>query len=119
MPKKPAPLRIAPLQRVVAEPVTDPAEPTVLDGRQEPPRRGGAVRTRGATRSSGSTASRVLDLSRWLPADERLPLLTRLAARLPPRSQLALLERLAALLPTDALRQAEHELRTRLGEQAP
>src|SRR5579871_3777331 len=103
-------LHFAPLQRIVAEPISDPTEPTVIDGREEGPRRNGGARA--------ARASRVLDLARRLPASERLPLLLQLAARLSSAGQLQLLERLAVLLPSNLLRQAEKELRTRLGEKA-
>src|SRR2546421_12208432 len=107
MVKKSHPVRIAPLQKVVAEPVTDPSEQAALD-RQRRRRQG--VRTRTPKRVSSS----VFELFRQLPAAERPLLLGQVAASLSPEEQLGLLEDLTARLPPDVARKLEEELRARL-----
>ena len=60
--KAPAPPRIAPLQRVIAEPITDPAEQTALDKlrKREKRKRGGpkAKTNRNGARAASSSAAR-------------------------------------------------------------
>src|SRR5437016_1066459 len=114
MVKKRSPqFHIAPLQRVVAETVTDPAELAAMDEWRLRQREAtSAVRLRENGRMKAGP-SRVLKLCRRLPAEERLALLTRLAAQLPADAQLDCLAQLLADLPTDLLRQLEGELRPR------
>ncbi len=109
------PVRIAPLQRVVAEPITDPAERAVLDAaRKRQQEDSPVVRVRGNGRRKAAP-SRVLELCRRLPEPERRALLTRLAAQAP-EAQLECLAHLLAVLPPDLLRQLEKDLRPRLAQ---
>src|SRR5215813_7329769 len=101
MTEKPSPpFRIAPLRRLAAEPITDPAEQAALDAQRKraaeaPP----AVRTRGgAPRPDSVTFTELVDLVRQLPADD----------------QALLAEYLVGQLPADALRRLEEHLRGRL-----
>ena len=48
------PLRIAPLQHVIAEPITDPAELAALDKFRKQEKRKQAGKRKGGTSSSGS-----------------------------------------------------------------
>jgi hypothetical protein len=115
MAKKPfVPPRIAPLQRVVAEPITDPAEQATLDACRKQQQGGssaGRLRTNGRLKAG---PARVLELCRRLPAQERPALLARLASQLDPEVQLECLAPLLAALPPALLRQLEEELRPRL-----
>src|SRR4051794_2417005 len=104
-PKPSSPAPIGPLQRVVAQPVTDPAELAAIEEmrkrqRQDVP----AVRTRGSARvrGAGSTASG------HEPGD-----LEALAATLSADELLAALERLVDRLGPDALRRLEERVRNR------
>jgi hypothetical protein len=110
------PPHFAPLRRLAAEPVTDPAEQAALD-EQRKRQQGAGPRslTRGG---AGGPAARVLDLCRQLPAEDWLPLLSRLAAQLSPDQRLELLAHLLSHLPPDALRQVEGELQDRVGRPA-
>lgn len=109
------PVRIAPLQRVVAEPITDPAERAALDEACKRPQEDApVVRVRGIGRKN-SASSRVLELCRRLPELERSALLMRLATRTP-EAQLECLAHLLAVLPPDLLRQLEEDLRPRLAQ---
>jgi hypothetical protein len=110
--KSPRP-RIAPLRKVQAELVTDPAEQAELD--QQRNRQPDVVRTRGSVRlSEPESPSPVVELSRKLPAEERQSLIMRMVAGLSPEMQFHLLEQLAAQLPADVVRQLEEELQARL-----
>jgi hypothetical protein len=88
--------RGAPLQRVMAEPVSDPAEQAALDEERR--------------RQPGPTSS-LAGLYGQLTPEDQLAFLIRMAAQLSPEAQLAFLEQLASLLPTDVARQLEEELR--------
>jgi hypothetical protein len=102
MTEKPSPpFRIAPLQRLAAEPITDPAEQAALDEqRKRSAERRPAVRTRGGAPSPDSiTFTELVDLVQQLPVDDRL----------------LLVEHLLGQLPTDALRHLEEQLRGQLG----
>jgi hypothetical protein len=105
MAEKPSPrLRIAPLQRVRAEPVTDLAEQAALD----------EVRRR-----KRSVAAGLVSLYRQLPLEERASLIARLAAEVPEDTQVELLAELAAQLPPGVLPALEEELQTRLDRSVP
>jgi hypothetical protein len=107
--------RLAPLQKVLAEPVTDPAEQVELDEQRH--REPNVARTRGTVRSSETAApSAVAELCRQLPAEDRSSLLVRMAALLSPEAQLDLIEQLATGFPADIARQLEEELRARLAK---
>src|SRR2546421_12796054 len=112
MAKKSPPVRFAPLQKVVAEPVTDWSEQAALDRQRRP--RQNSVRPRGGKRTPTRTPSPVFDLFRQLPAEERPSLLVQVAASLSPEEQLELLEELTARLPANAARKLEEALRARL-----
>ncbi|MBI1916272.1 MAG: hypothetical protein HYS12_16310 [Planctomycetes bacterium] len=112
MAKKSSPVRIAPLQKVVAESVTDPSEQAALDQQRRQRQKG--VRTRGGNRTPTRASSPVLELFRQLPAEERPSLLVQVAASLSPEEQLEMLEALTARLPADAARKLEEELRAHL-----
>lgn len=108
--------RFGPLRKVVAEPVTDPAEQADLD--KQLSREPDGARTRGTIRRSDTDGvSAVMELCRRLPADDRPALLMQMAAALSPEEQLDLLEQLAGGLPPDFTRQLEEELRARLARQ--
>src|SRR5207302_1334441 len=103
-------LRIARLQKVVAEAVTDPTEQAELDEQRNC--RSNVVHTLGTVRSSEQeTPSPLVELCQQLPAEDRPSLLTRMAAELPPEEQLDLLEQVASGLPVDVARKLEEELR--------
>jgi hypothetical protein len=112
------PYHVAPLQRVVAEEITDPAEQQALDELRRRLRQDAQP-----TPASGSIpilpsvlVSRVVALCRQLPAAERGPLLARLGAELSAEQQDALLAQVVAQLPAAALQPLEGELSTRLGK---
>jgi hypothetical protein len=111
MAKKSAPPHFAPLQRVVAEPITDPAEQAAIDELRRRLRDENEAVVRhevGAPLAKG--AARVLHLCRQLPAKERLALLTQLTSQLSSDGQLELLERLLVRLPPKALKRLEEEI---------
>jgi hypothetical protein len=114
MEKKSRPVRLAPLQRVVAEPVTDPSEQTALDEQRH--RQDNGVNTRGRVGPPQPEGpSPVVELCRQL-SEEELPIwvmrMARMAADvLSTQGQLELLEELVTRLPADAARQLEEELR--------
>jgi hypothetical protein len=109
------PLRIAPLQRVVAEPITDPSEQAALDERRKRPEGTPSVRPReNGRRKSG--AARVLALCHRLSAEERRSLLVRLAAQVPAEAHRECLAQLLAALAPELLHQLEDELRPRLAK---
>lgn len=112
------PFRIAPLQRLVGETVTDPAELAAMDEWRRRQRAAASAVRPGENGRMKAGPSRVLKLCRRLPAEERLALVTRLAARLPAEAQLDCLAPLLAGLPTDLLRQLEEELRPHQAKQA-
>jgi len=116
MTKKSPPFRIAPLQKVVAEPVTDLAEQANLD--QQRGRRSKAIRTRGGNHIPEPVPSPVFTLCQQLPAEDRPALLMQVASLLSPEEQLDLLEQLTAQLPAGVARQLEEELRTRLAQRS-
>ena len=118
MGKNASPLRIAPLQRVVAEPITDPAEQATLDELRRRERDNVPLQpTQLATRGAESAAiSQVLDLSQHLSAEERVSLLARLAADVPAERQLELLAQMMSQLSPAALQSLEEELAARLGK---
>src|SRR4051812_14409108 len=120
MAKHPAPPRVAPLQRVVAEPITDPAEQAALDEQRRRVRNGQPQPSEDASGATPpASASRLLELSRQLPAAERGALLARLGAELPAEQQLELLARVLARLAPEALHPLAGELATRLGHAQP
>jgi hypothetical protein len=92
------PFRIAPLRRLTAEPITDPAEQAALDELRKGPAERPRVRTRGGV-ANKVRFSEFLDLIHALSAED----------------QLQLAEKLVALLPADALQVLEAQLRSRLG----
>src|SRR5207249_10842999 len=104
--------RIAPLQKVVAERVTDLSEQAALDRQRRQRPKG--VRTRGGNRTATRAPSPVFELFRQLPPEERPSLLGQVAASLPSEEQLELFAELTARLPVDAARKLEEELRARL-----
>ena len=108
------PFRIAPLQRIVAETVTHPAELAAMEEWLRRQRRTTSAVRPGENGRMKAGPSRVLKLCRRLPAAERLALLTRLAAQLPAEAQLDCLAQLLAGLSPDRLRQLEEELPRRL-----
>jgi hypothetical protein len=102
MTEKPSPpFRIAPLQRLAAEPITDPDEQAALDEQRKRSAEGRpSVRTRGGVQGPNNvTFSELLDLVQPLPAED----------------QLLLAEHLLGQLPADALPRLEDQLRARLG----
>src|SRR5258708_33787 len=100
------PLRMAPLQELTVEPITDPAEIAALNEKLK--RRNEAafsVRTRGATGAPNKTTLvDVLDLARQLTPEQRLPLAMQWMAQLSSDERLELIERLVAQLPADVQR---------------
>jgi hypothetical protein len=109
--------RVAPLQRVVAEPITDPAELAALDEQRRRARENGEV---GATESASAApqsgiAARVVDLWRQLSPAERGSLLARLGGELPTEQQMELLAQVLAQLGPESLPLLEGELTARLG----
>jgi hypothetical protein len=108
-------IRIGRLQKVRAEPVTDPAEQAELDAQRH--RLPNGFRTPEVVPSSElATPSVLADLCRRLPPGDWPPLLMRMASGLPPEEQMELLEQLAAQLPADVARRLEEELQGRLAE---
>ena len=101
--------RIAPLRKVQAEVVTDPAEQAEFD--EERRRQPNVALTLGAAASLA-----IVELCRQLPTEERSSLLRQMAAGLSPEAQLDLLEELAADLPADLARRLEEQLRARLAK---
>ena len=99
--------RIAALQRVVAEPITDPDEQAALDKLRTPPE---AV---GVRAPCPATNEEALRLCLQMPAEERLPLVMEMTALLSTDERLELLDRLLAELPPDALRHLEPRLSRR------
>jgi glycine/serine hydroxymethyltransferase len=117
MTKKPSrPLHIAPLQRVVAEPITDPAEQAAIDEKRRLWKAARAARRRrSAQPANGTAVSSVLSQVRQLPTDDRLGFLAQLAGHLSPDVQLELLEQTLLRLPSEALERLAEELRVRVG----
>jgi len=114
--KAPRPLRIAPLQRVVAEPITDPAEQAALDAlHQRQSKRMAAYPTADNGQIKAGPA-RVLGLCRQLGGEERLQLLTKLASQSSAESQLECLAHLLVELPPSLLHQVEEEIRPQLAK---
>src|SRR5712692_1579336 len=111
--RSPKPFRMAPLQEFVLEPITDPAKQSALDeqrrqGEQIVP----APCSRGAiTITTPATGSQLLDLTHYLPPEEKFLLTTQMLAQLSPEKQLQLLHWLVARLPLDALQRAVKESR--------
>jgi hypothetical protein len=113
MAKKSSSPHFAPLQRVVAEPITEAAEQAALDEQRRRLRdedQGDAPRSK--------AAARVLSLCRQLSAKERLALLTQLASQVSSDRQLELLERLLIRLPPQDLQQLEEKVTPRLHKRA-
>lgn len=108
MEKHYSPPRIAPLQKVVGEPITDPEEQAALDRLRLPPE---AVSDDGEP--SPTTAAEALRLCRQLPVEERLALVTEMAALLPTDNMVALVERLLAALPPEVQQHEEGQLPSR------
>jgi hypothetical protein len=104
--KKSAPWRIAPLQRIVAEPITDADEQARLD----------LVRRRQVAGRADLKCGlgRVLKKLQGLAERDRVSLLGRLAARLPAPAQLDCLAQMLAAVPPEVLRELEQELSPRL-----
>lgn len=105
MTKKSSPLpHIAPLQKVAAEPVTDPTELAALDEqRKQRQKKVHTFRRRGTTKPIMTTILQVHDLCRQLAAEDKALLVTRLAAELSLDQQRELVEDLLAQLPADVL----------------
>src|SRR3954469_17866081 len=97
------PFRIAPLQRIVGETVTDPAEIAAMEEWLRRQRQANSAARAGANGRMKAGASRVLKLCRRLPAEERLALLIRLAAAISTEAQLDCLAQLLADLSPDRL----------------
>ena len=119
MAKNTSPPRVAQLQRVVAEPITDPAEQAALDeqrrrarGNDEP-----LSEENGASATQPGAAPRLLELSRQLSKEEQGALFARLGAELPTERRFELLARVLGQLPPENLRLLEGELTARLGQQ--
>jgi len=115
--KSTPPPRFAPLQRLTADPITDPAEQAAaLDElRRQQRQPGPPIRTRGvSTVAANGSASRVLGLFQQLPEAERAPLLARWMTQLSADAQLEVLELLAAQLSPEDFHQVEEELQQRV-----
>jgi DNA-directed RNA polymerase specialized sigma24 family protein len=117
MAKNAPPFRVAPLQKVVAEPIIDPAEQSALDelrrreqAAAEPP-----LTPATANGPEPGVATRALQLAQQLSARERALLLAELATGLPPERQLELLARVLSHLSPEVLPALEEELAARLG----
>src|SRR5262249_17306199 len=115
--KSSRPISFSPLQRIVAEDITDPAERAALDEARNQHRRREArqAQLRGEVEMP-KRLSRILDLCRQLPECERAGLLARLAAQLSPDEQLEVLADVLLRLATEALRQLEDELRSHIAK---
>ncbi len=91
------PVRFAPLQRLTAEPITDPAEQAALDERRRAWRAG--IPPDGPDCDGQSSLpmapAQILECCDRMPAGERLALFTELFARLTPSEQADLLKQLA------------------------
>jgi hypothetical protein len=113
------PWRMLPLQKAIAEPITDPAEQAALDEKRRRHRKAAPAagpRKRRPTREAKETAvAGLLRLARQLAPEDRRMLLTKLAAQLPPDAELELLGQALVQLPLDALDRLAEELRARIG----
>lgn len=111
--KSEARVRIAPLQRVTATPITDPSAQATLDEQRKRvatvPAAFGA--RDGVPPGEAGEVGRVLALCLRLMPDERAALLSRFIARLPSDEQRGLLERLLAGVSAENLRLLEQQLR--------
>lgn len=113
MKKQSSRLPVAPLQKAMAEPVTGSTEQAELDEQRHCQQN--AMRAPGLfDLAEPETRSPVVELCRQLPAEDRLPLLARMAAEVSAEAQLDLLEQLATRLPGPVAQQLEEELRVRL-----
>jgi hypothetical protein len=112
MAKNTSRLRVAPLQRVVAEPITDPAEQAALDVQRRRARDNGLLLPTedGTATPPPAAASRLLELSRRLPAEQRVALLARVSAALPVEQQFMILAQALAPLVSECLHALEGEL---------
>ena len=110
------PLRIAPLQRVLAESITDPAEQAALDALQQRKSKKMAANRTAENGQIKAGPARVLGLCRQLDGEERLQLLTKLASQSSAEAQLECLAHLLVELSPSLLRQVEEELRPQLAK---
>jgi hypothetical protein len=116
MSKKPSkPFRMAPLQKLAVKPTEDPAEQAVLDKRLK--RSAEAASPVGAEGrvSSKATPLAVLERCRQLSATGRLLVAIELMDQLSVDQRMELVERLAAQLPPEAIRRVEERLHRRAG----
>jgi hypothetical protein len=120
MSKKPSPApRIAPLQRIAAEPILDPTEQAGLDELRKQRRQQEQDVDAGDGGPAPNLVSRVEALWRRLPLEERTPLLIQLVVQSSLDGQFQLLDELAAHLPLEALRRLEQALHARVGNGSP
>jgi len=116
MSKKPSPApRIAPLQRVVAEPILDTAEQAALDEQRKENKK---VAYTVGPQDDGqrmTAASAVLELGRRLPAEEMPSFLAQLMFQFSSDGQLQLLNHLVAQLHPEVLLHLEQALHARIG----
>lgn len=120
MPRKTTPpFHVAPLQRVVAEPITDPAEQRALDElcKKSRPRTESALCTESSAKGPKKVA-RTLDLCSHLSAQELCMLVAQLAAQLSADGQQEVLASILVQLSSKAIRQLEQEVQSRLGKHA-
>jgi hypothetical protein len=116
MPSEPiATSRIAPLRRIVAEPVTDPAERALL-AKLDKQGRENALNGQASAEGPEPTEMiwRVIGLARQMSAADAGWLVTQVAGQLPTEEILGWTEQLLHYLSRDALVQLEKQLAERL-----
>src|SRR5262249_11738850 len=116
--KSPQP-HFGPLQRVVAESITDPAEQAAIDAQ----RRRLRAEQQAVGRPTPDTplskgSAQVLQMAKQLSTKERLALLTQLTSQLNSDGQLELLERLLVRLPLKTRKRLEEEIGSQLRQRA-
>jgi hypothetical protein len=129
--KKSPPFRIAPLQRIAADPITDPAERAALDEQRKRPAQTwsaagvdadlpsdaqdtAAEGLPPAQQPTAAPVTEVLQRIEQFPAQQQLLLLMKLTGQLPADGRRALAEQLMGQLPADVLKLLEERLRARL-----
>lgn len=95
--KSPRAIPTAPLQYLEIEPITDPAEVAALEKKFRSSRSAeGQLSTSNGRRISRKSVSEIIDLARRLSAEDRLRLLSELAAQLSPDKRRKLVERISS-----------------------
>src|SRR3954451_7057422 len=107
------PSRMAPLQKLVVKPIEDPAEQAALDERLKQNEEAVSAVDMASGARSKVTGPGVLEVCRQLSPAARLLVATELTAQLSLEQRIELLERWAAQLPPEVMQQFAERLRGR------